>query len=419
MRLQASFVLVLIISTSAFGQSLMEGSRPGGPTRLLPSDATILDTGQIRTELPCEARPISPDLGFDLGFHTGYEVSVPLRALAGDGNTLTAIFRVVPEGGQGEPTYFRQKWTVPSLEEDAKGNASLRGAFVVGEGDYRVDWLLRDRTEKFCTAFWRFSAGRRGKDRPVALWVAPGSVLPAAPDPFIAEPPIKRDTADPLSVLVLLHVSPEAHGAAAIPAAETSALLSILRSIAREPRIASYSMNAFNIERNEIIFRQENADQIDFPALGEATQQLNLGIVDVQRLRQKDGGDTAFVAGIVAEEISRTRPDALIFVGPRGRGGDAAVRDSFKKIGPPDFPVFSLNYSAGPSTPFWGDTISAMVKLWKGTEYTIERPRDLSFAWAEVMSRIARKRIENGSQAASGTSPLPKNVDRSSYTQHR
>ncbi len=419
MRPLSLLTLVLVVSTSTSGQLLMEGSRPGGPTRLLPSDAAILDTREIRTELPCELKPVNPELGFDLGFHTGYEIAVPLRPLAGDGNTLTAIFRVVPENHRQEATYFWQKWTVPPLEEDAQGTAHLRGAFVVGEGDYRVDWLLRDQSERFCSAYWRFSASRRGKDRPVGLWVEPGTVMTATPHPFLAEAPITRDTAHPLSVLVLLHVAPQTEGASAMPPEQTFALLSILRSMAREPRITDYSTIAFNIERNAVIYRQENASQIDFPTLGAAIEQLHLGTIDVQKLRQKSRGDTSFVAGIIVDEISRTRPDALIFIGPKGCGGDAAVHDSLKKIGPPDFPVFYLNYFAGRPMPFWGDAIGEIVKLWKGTEYTIEKPRDLFFAWAEVMSRIARKSMDNGSQVTSATNPLLKNVDRSSYQEHR
>lgn len=418
MRLQSLLLLVLGISTSTPAQVLMEGSRPGGPARLLPSDAAILDARQVRSDLPCDLKPVSPELGFDLGFHAGYEVALATRALVGDGNLLTAIFRVVPEGIQEEPTYFRQKWTVPPLEEDTKGTATLRGAFVVGEGDYRVDWLIRDRSEHFCTAFWRFSAARRGKDRPVALWVGPGTVKTAAPHPFLAESPINRDTSHPLSVLAVLHVAPQTEGASIMPPGETIALLSILRSIAREPRITSHSVIAFNIERNEVLYRQENASQIDFPALGAAIEQLHLGVVDFHKLVQKDRSDTQFIAEIVAEEIGRTRPDALIFIAPKGQGGDAAIRDSLKRLGAPEFPVFYLNYASGPPMPFWGDAIGAIVKLWKGAEYTIEKPRDLYLAWQAVISRIARKRVDDGGQVASDSSQ-PKNVDRSSFREHR
>jgi hypothetical protein len=362
---------------------------------------------------------VNPELGFDLGFHAGFEVTVPFRALAGGGNTLTAIFRVVPEGSEEEPTYFWQKWTVPALDEDAKGTASLHGAFVVGEGNYQVDWLMRDGSDQFCSSFWRFSAGRRGKDRPVTLWVRPGMVKPAAPRPFIAEDPVERASDHPLSVLVLLHVAPQMEGAAALQSEEAAVLLSTVRSIAREPRIGAFSLVGFNIERHEVIYRQENAPDIDFPSLGEAVERLHLGTVTVEQLKQKEDGGAPFIADMLAGELSTSRPDAIIFVGPKGKGPAGAVRDSVKKLGAPDCPVFYLNYSVGPPAFQWGDVIDNVVKFWKGSEYTIEKPRDVYLAWADVMSRILRNKTESGIEVNSLRSSKEKKIDPLSYTGHR
>ena len=38
----------------------------------------------------------------------------------------------------------------------------------------------------------------------------------------------------------------------------------------------------------------------------------------------------------------------------------------------------------------WKDSISHAVKLFRGTEYTISRPRDLWFAVTEMVSRIVK-----------------------------
>jgi hypothetical protein len=64
------------------------------------------------------------------------------------------------------------------MEEDAGGLAELRGTFILGEGIYQVSWLLGDRAERFCSARWKISAGRRGKDRQVQLRFPPGSAVP-------------------------------------------------------------------------------------------------------------------------------------------------------------------------------------------------------------------------------------------------
>jgi hypothetical protein len=37
---------------------------------------------------------------------------------------------------------------VPPIDENAKGNAYLQGAFDVGEGNYHVELLMRNRSER-------------------------------------------------------------------------------------------------------------------------------------------------------------------------------------------------------------------------------------------------------------------------------
>ena len=45
----------------------------------------------------CTVNPNKPELGFDLRFHGGFDVSVPLNDLSGGENQLTILFRVTPE----------------------------------------------------------------------------------------------------------------------------------------------------------------------------------------------------------------------------------------------------------------------------------------------------------------------------------
>ena len=379
--------LALLVAVPAHGQSVMEGSRPGAPANLLPMDSAVLEGREMRRDLPCAVTPISPELGFDLGFHSGYEVAVPVRELAGTGTRLTAVFRVTPGTGVGKPVYFIQKWTVPPIEDNARGTAHLRGEFALGEGTYRVDWLMRDLDERFCTMHWQILAGQRGKDRHVELRLPAGTARSEAPDPFTDEEVVTRASGRLLNVVVLLHVAPQTAGAVGLRASETTAPVAIVRGIAREPRIGTYSITVFNLEQRKILYRMDDTPAIDFPALGKAIKQLHLGTVEVQQLIDKDNR-AQFLRGVVAEQLRNNRPDALIFVGPKTIADSFALSRSLKELGDPRCPVFYLNYDASPATNPWQDLIGSVVKLWKGKEYTITRPRDLSTAWAEVMSRF-------------------------------
>src|ERR1051326_6571430 len=85
-----------------------------GAIRINNSDLAVLETPEVRKDLPCTVTPNKPSLGFDLKFHGGYEVSVPLKELAGSDNQLTMVFRVTPEGHPDAPIYFSQHVPVPS-----------------------------------------------------------------------------------------------------------------------------------------------------------------------------------------------------------------------------------------------------------------------------------------------------------------
>jgi hypothetical protein len=57
-----------------------------------------------------------------------------------------------------------------------------------------------------------------------------------------------------------------------------------------------------------------------------------------------------------------------------------------------DFPVFYVNYNLYPQDMPFKDSVSHAVKVFRGTEYTISRPRDLWFAVSEMVSRIVKSK---------------------------
>ncbi|MBM3775251.1 MAG: acetyltransferase [Acidobacteria bacterium] len=369
--------------------------------RIFNTDAAILEAREERQDLPCDVTPVKPVLGLDLRFHSGYEVTVPLRELAGAENLLTMIFRVTPENG--EPVYFSQRINVPSIEADAKGDAYLQGAFDLGEGKYHVDWLMRDRSERVCSSNWQIEAALPSRDRQLEVALPPGALQAAERDSFHDEPsPEKLGAEPPLSVKVIVNFAPQNSRSATLQPLDTSALLAVLRSIAREPRIGKFTLVAFNVQEQRVVYRQDAADHIDFPALGEALQSLSLGTVDLRRLSQKHG-ETSFLASLITREVLPDEPvDAVIFAGPKVLLEENVPDQTLKVVGEPEFPIFYMNYNLHPQSTPWRDAIGNAVKFFKGTEYTISRPRDLWYAWTEIVSRMVKSKF--GRRAAPASS---------------
>jgi hypothetical protein len=145
------------------------------------------------------------------------------------------------------------------------------------------------------------------------------------------------------------------------------------------------------MQEQRIIYRQEDAAQIDFPALGHALTSLNLGTVDLKRLSQKHG-DSEFLSKLITAEVKEDKrsPDAVIFAGPKIMLDDGLPPETLKQLADVKFPVFYMNYNLNPQANPWRDAIGSAVKALKGAEFTIARPRDLFFSWADIVGRIAK-----------------------------
>jgi hypothetical protein len=382
----------------------MTAAGPGGP-RIFNTDLAVLEAGEERRDLPCSVVSAKPLLGFDLRYHSGYEVSIPLRELAGSENLLTVLFRVTPTDPAGDVMYFTHRIRVPAVEEDAKGDAYLQGGFDIGEGKYHMDWLMRDRSERVCSSSWDFEAELPSKDKQIELAIPAGRIRASDHEQFQDEPPIVRSTEDPpLNVKVMVNFAPQKTRSATLQPLDTAALVAILRNISRDPRIGRFSLVAFNLQEQRIVYRQENAEKIDFPALGDALESLNLGTIDLKRLSNPNG-DTEFLTSLIRQEVGSgdgTTPDALVFAGPKALLEESVPQDTLREIGDLQYPVFYMNYNLYPNTIPWNDTISKAVKFFKGYEYTISKPRDLWYAVTEMVSRIVKSK--NGRRPGSSSS---------------
>jgi hypothetical protein len=390
-------------SSRALAQSPISGS--GGAVNIVNSDLAVLEAQEVRDDLPCTVTPGMPVLGFDLRFHAGYGVSVPLKELSGAQNHLTILFRVTPanrspQNKRDEWRYFVQTFQVPSIEENAKGAATLDGEIDLGEGKYHVDWLMRDRDERVCSSYWDMDASLSGRDKQIEMAIAPGEVDKTQSEQFEEDPPVARNEA-PLKIKVLVNFAPQSFAAAALQPLDTIALVSILRRIAREPQFGKFSVVAFNMQEQRVLYRQSSEDRIDFPALGEAINSVKLGTVRRGQLSEKHG-DTDFLADLIKKEMAaEDHPDALIFAGPKIMLDEAVPQETLKPVATDvDYPVFYMNYNLNPQAAPWRDSISRAVRIFKGTEYTITRPRDLWFSFSEMVSRIVRLKRTGSTQVS-------------------
>lgn len=388
--------MVILWPSVLVSQVLLKPAEGDPEVTLMPNDQSALDSGDERNDLACTVTEIKPQLGFDLKFHAGYEVAVPLREIAGAGDRLTVLFRVYPEGRKEQASYFVQRFNVPEIQDDAKGDATLQGVIDMGPGKYHVDWLMRDRLERVCSNAWDSDA--TVKDHEFPLFLDRNQVAQYQFEPFINEHFVKANAQDgvgDLNLKVLVNFAPQLQGQAELRRTDVDALLTILRAMERDPHVRSISLVAFNIEQGRIVYRQDTANAIDYPALGKALRDMPMGTVNVGTLSDKHA-DTAFLENLIVKEVATGgRPDAIVFAGPKAMLNADVPQEDLRRIGTIECPVFYLNYNADPRAVPWKDSISHAIRVFKGTEFTITRPRDLWASTSEMFGRIIRTKREN------------------------
>jgi len=392
-RLLALLGAAALGCVSIWAQTELNFSRLGGAVRILNTDMAVLESAEDRNDLPCQVFPLKPELAFDLRFHAGYRVTIPLRELSGDGDSLRILARVTPLDQKENQIYLVDRFSVPPIEEEAKGEASLPGGFVLGPGRYKVNWLMRDRTERVCSSNWEVEARLSNETQQLGLIMPPNTVAQRPPEPFVEQPPVERQSSARLMhVKILLNFSPTNAREATMKPWDVEAIVSILRGITRDPQIGRFSLVAFNMQEERVIYREDHVERIDYPALGDAVKAIKLGLVDYRRL-QDSQSSTRFLTSLLTEHLGPQQPvpDAIIIAGPKLMLEKKIPQQVLQEAGRANCPVFYLNYNFNPRSNPWRDAIASALKVYKGLEYTISLPRDLGAALTDMMFRMSHR----------------------------
>ena len=336
--------------------------------------------------ISCRVRNFPPFLGFEFRFLTGYVAEIPLREIRGPANRFllrVGVNPLWPEAAEG--VYFSRRFEVDEIAEDRSGAIQFSGSFAAGEGVYEVMWHLQDGFGRFCTARWTVDARRSKKDRDVELTLAPGEIAPSLVYLFREETPIPPDPAGKkLRVKLLVSMDVRGRRRVTIPIWRYAPVLSILRVMARHPALAEFSVVAFSLDDQQVLFEQDYQDVIDFPALGETLEQLTPGTVTYGQLGKKK--EQEFFAALLEKELGEDeKSDAFIFVGWDLRIGKKVAKETIRGLELSPAPVFYLNPATWRN---WRGLLGHAVKALGGTRYRVRRPRDLPEAIERIVAEI-------------------------------
>jgi hypothetical protein len=399
--LRAAGVLPLCLFADGlvYSQTLLDPA-----LRLNETDMAVLESGEFRDDLPCKVAPDKPALRFDLRFHAGYTVSIPVRNLAPGGVQLLVLLRITPIADQADEVLMTDRLNVPAIPENAKDWSSFPGGFALGPGRYRVDWLMRDQQGRYCSSHWRANARLAAGENDLPIGLPPNAVAALAEEPRTNHATRVSCRDDTLRVKILLNVAPADTGRTVLDQRELEVLGSLLQNVGREPQFHSFTLVAFNTHTQKIVQRQENVSRIDMRSLGAAIEKSDVGTINY-RLLLDPHSESKFIARVLIGELGAgmPQPDVVLVAGPKASFDGKVPLEQVKELGEAAFPIFYFSYVADPVQNPFRDPIGAALKAYKTTsEYKIIRPRDMGVAISHLLSWV-KTRSAGGERASRNT----------------
>lgn len=361
---------------------------------------SIVEERQVREELrdftprpgeqrlECEIRIIKPVLDFSFRYRTGYVLSMPMRQYSGKGHSWGILIRVTPEEGMGQPVYLVAGQRLPEIPKN-KATLQWAGAFLVGEGRYNVDWVLGDSSGRVCRKSWRIEAKPKRSERSIVPAIAPGTVDDISLRRTGRKLAVKNG-APHRRITILLHATPANPNRLRMRSYDRVLLLNSLSTLLERLPAAQVRVVAFSLEQQKELFRSDNFNREGFRTLSRTLDDLELGLVDYDVLKNRKG-HVDLLADLISEELAASTPaDAVVILGPAARQFDKVPKSMLeeKEASRPRFFYFQHkpNWVRGAEFP---DTITYAMKRIGGKIAVIRSPADFGKAINQLADAVS------------------------------
>jgi hypothetical protein len=333
--------------------------------------------------VPCRIEKYPATLDYGLRVWSGYSLSVPAAVLEeGDPpREVITVLRITAQNPKGDVAHLYQRLSVPDPPNVAnlkKVEMRLGGGWLLGRGEYRVEMLMMTTAGGECRGAWTV------KSREDSATLAAGGIRSLDSGLWHGFEDGGRGHA-----AIFLHASPvrPRRYVTRLSPWDRQVLLSTLSSVLRDGGFRSASLTVFDLMKREVVFEAHQLRPEDVGRLARQLARVDFGTISLQTLREGPlPGD--FLQDVVRRRLrGEPRPDALIFIGSRWRGGPKLreVDPALKEASPPAYHLaFSL-----PGMPEDTDALTSLARGLGGKVFSIYQPKNLAPALREI--REARR----------------------------
>jgi len=296
--------------------------------------AARLDPQPGEKSLTCEVQAIHPALNFGFRFQAGYFFGVRLGEFDGRRHRWTALTRIAPEQTDSQDFYLIASGRFPPGPKQTRLRAQAGGSFWLGEGRYKVKWMLQDDLGRVCRKEWHMEARLGHNDRKIKLTVPPNTVAELSWKGFSNQ---QQSADDPAvsRLTVLLDAAPRRvrrNSPPSLTFADQLQLVGAMAELLHDIPSTSVRLVAFSLDQQKEVFRRDQFRIDDIDQVAEALNSLRLGQVDSSVLRDP-GGRVRLLSGIINREISEPDPASMvILLGPEERYGDKIPVEALNNV---------------------------------------------------------------------------------------
>jgi hypothetical protein len=337
-------------------------------------------------KLRCAVLPMRPVLNFGFRFQAGWVMRVPLDQFEGKGHQWGMLARVTPEGG-AKPLYLASAVRLPVVPK-TRQEVEVGGGFLLGEGKYRVDYLMADERGRVCRKSWTAHAARHRGEHAARLALLPNTASDLAMRGAKRLEPDRDADVRRLNLTVFLHAAPMSLRRTRMRASDRVMLLGTLGALLEQLPVRNVRLAVFNLEQQKVLLRQDGFTRDGLDRVSQSLNELELGTVDYRVLKDRRG-HVALLADMVNRELAeQRRSDAVIVLGPATRFGDKIPEEAVEK--PPDGKtpgVFYFQLQPYSMSPVFPDALKSAVGRLKGKTITVRSPADFARAIAQVLQR--------------------------------
>jgi len=349
---------------------------PGSADERKAEKAIADFTARPGGKLECAIEKYPPRLGFSLRFWTGYDLMLPARQFGEERGPVATLLRVTPRGG--DPVYFYERANLPPADPSKplpkRAEFSLRGGFLLGEGEYDLALYVADAKNRVCRQAWKVKA-----DAPKAqMRIAAGKVAESEIERWRGIPP----KASTKRLAVFLHAAPvfPRRNIVRLSSLDISVLTGSLTSLLDTSDFASARVTAFGLDGRSVVFESGDFDGRAYRRLVRTLIDLNLGTVSYGTL--KGPGPLALIEELARKESAQAeRADVVVFLGATSRYS-AKLPPVMKELRAQLAPTYFVTFRSPYQHP--DDLIHRFVREGGGKTFTIYSPGDLASAIREI-----------------------------------